>query len=128
MKSTRILYNDRCPICRAEMRHYTRRAEAANAPLVFEDVNRIDTAQWALTEAQVTRRLHAILPDGQVISGIDAFAAIWDYLPSLRWMARAVGLPVLGAFFAVLYDRVAAPILYRMHLRRERLGNPTARP
>lgn len=128
MKSTRILYNDRCPICRAEMRHYIRRAEASNAPLVFEDVNRIDTAQWALAETQATRRLHAILPDGQVISGIDAFAAIWDYLPGLRWMARAVRRPMLGRFFALLYDRVAAPILYRMHLRRERLGNPTARP
>ncbi|UWQ95082.1 DUF393 domain-containing protein [Rhodobacteraceae bacterium M385] len=128
MESTRILYNDRCPICRAEMRHYTRRAEAANASLVFVDVNSIDTAQWALTETQASRRLHAKLPDGQVISGIDAFAAIWDHLPGLRWMARTVRLPVVGAIFALLYDRVAAPLLYRMHLRRERLGNPTARP
>ena len=76
MTSTRILYNDRCPICRAEIAHYRKRAEAAAAPLSFEDLNTADLGDWALTADQAKRRLHAALPDGRIVSGIPAMLAI----------------------------------------------------
>lgn len=122
MDLIRILYNDRCPICRAEIAHYRRRAEASGARLVFEDLNRVDLAAWNLTPDQAKRRLHAALPDGRIISGIPAFAAIWSRLPRMAWLARLVGLPGLGHLADLLYNRLAAPWLYRKQLRREARG------
>lgn len=128
MKHTRVLYNGRCPICRAEISQYARRAETLGAPLLFEDLHEAPLAEWGLSADAAKRRLHAHLPDGRRVSGIEAFAAIWDHLPKMRWMARAVRLPVIGPLTRLAYDHAAAPALYRLHQRRERLGNITPRP
>lgn len=128
MQVTRVLYNHRCPICRAEIAQYARRAEALGAPLVFEDLHKAPLAAWHLTPDQAKRRLHARLPDGSHVSGIAAFAAIWDHLPRLRWLARAVRLPVVGPLARFAYDYLAAPALYHLHRRRERLGNANPHP
>jgi predicted DCC family thiol-disulfide oxidoreductase YuxK len=122
MVRTRILYNDRCPICRAEIAHYRKRAEASAAPLVFEDLNTADLGGWRLTPDQAKRRLHAALPDGQIISGIPAFAAIWAALPGMGWLARLVMLPGLRHLADLAYNRLAAPWLYHRQLRHEARG------
>ena len=130
MSMTRILYNDRCPICRAEIAHYRKRAEAAGAPLVFEDLNHADLGGWGLTPDQAKRRLHATLPDGQIVSGLTAFAAIWSALPGMGWLARVAMAPGLRQLAELLYNRVAAPWLYQRQLRREARGlaAPGTRP
>lgn len=122
MMLTKVLYNDRCPICRAEIRHYRQRADRAGAPLVFEDLNATDLGAWQLTADQAKRRMHARLPDGQIVSGIPAFAAIWRALPGTGWLAWLVERPLLRGIADVLYNRVAAPLLYHKQLRREVRG------
>lgn len=122
MSNTHILYNDRCPICRAEIAHYRARADRSGAPLVFEDLNTADLARWQLSADQAKRRLHAALPDGRIISGIAAFAAIWRALPGMGWLARLVMLPGLHGIADLAYNRIAAPWLYRRQLRREARG------
>ncbi len=128
MDALRILYNARCPICRAEIEHYQARARAQDLPLVFKDLHLADLDKWRLSPDAAKRRLHAMTPAGEVLSGIAAFAAIWDHLPRLRWLARAVRAPVIGPMVRLGYDHAAAPILYRLHLRRERLGKSRAAP
>lgn len=128
MKQTRVLYNGRCPICRAEISQYARRAKELGAPLLFEDLHETPLEEWHLSPDEAKRRIHAHLPDGRRVSGIAAFAAIWDHLPKMRWMARAVRLPVLGPLARLAYDYIAAPTLYHLHQRRERLGNAPPRP
>jgi predicted DCC family thiol-disulfide oxidoreductase YuxK len=122
MDTTRILYNDRCPICRAEIAHYRTRAEATGARLVFEDLNHADLGGWNLTPDQAKRRMHAALPDGTIVSGIPAFAAIWAALPRMGWLARLVMAPGLRQIADLGYNRLAAPWLYRKQMRREAAG------
>jgi predicted DCC family thiol-disulfide oxidoreductase YuxK len=122
MEPVRILYNDRCPICRAEIAHYRQRAEAAGAPLLFDDLNAVALAPWGLTADQAKRRLHAALPDGRIVSGLPAFVVIWEHLPRLRWLARVVMWPGLRQVADLLYNRVAAPWLYRRQVKREARG------
>lgn len=122
MEPTRILYNDRCPICRAEIAHYRKQAEASSAPLKFEDLNRADLGGWKLTPDQAKRRMHAALPDGRIVSGVPAFAAIWAALPGMGWLARLAMAPGLRQVAEMLYNRVAAPWLYRRQIRREARG------
>lgn len=122
MQGVRILYNEGCPICRAEIGHYRDRAESAGAPLVFEDLNKADLAPWRITPDQAMRRMHARMPDGRIVSGVEAFAQIWERLPGYRWLARLVRLPAIGQLAGFAYDRVAAPWLYRRHKRRMALA------
>jgi len=119
MEPTRILYNNRCPICRAEIRHYEAKAARIGAALKFVDLNTTDLDSWALTPDQAKRRMHARLPSGEIVSGIPAFAAIWREFPKLRWLARLVMTPGLHGVADMLYNRVVAPALYRKQMRRE---------
>lgn len=127
MKQTHVLFNGRCPICAAEIAQYRRTADRIDAPLRFEDLHDADLASWTLTTQEAKRRLHARLPDGTRLSGIAAFAAVWDHLPRMRWMARIVRMPGLRWVAAWVYDHIAAPALYRLHKRRERLGKALPR-
>ncbi len=113
---TRILYNDTCPLCRFEIDHYRKTATRHGAPLRFDCLDQ--AATYGLTPDQAARRLH-VLQDGRLLSGLAAFRAIWAGLPRWRWLARLTGFPVLNPVVAFLYDRIAAPLLYRAHLRRQ---------
>jgi predicted DCC family thiol-disulfide oxidoreductase YuxK len=114
---TRVLYNDTCPVCRFEIDGYRRRALAQGLPIRFDALDR--AADWGLDPDAAARRLH-VWHRGQVLSGLPAFRAIWAALPGWRWLAVLTGLPILRPPLAFLYDRIAAPILYRAHLRRQR--------
>ena len=113
-----ILYNDECPVCRFEVDHYRAASDRAGSGLSFDTI-RDAPARWGLSEDDAARRLHVRTGAG-VLSGFDAFLAIWRTLPGWRWAARVAGLPGLRHGMGWLYDRVGAPILYAMHRRRRR--------
>lgn len=114
---TRVLYNHTCPLCRFEIDAYRRRARAEGLPIRFDPLDR--AADWGLTPDEAARELH-VWHDGRVLSGLEAFRALWSALPGWRHLARATGLPVIRPAVAFLYSAVAAPILYRAHRRRQR--------
>ena len=122
---TRILYNDTCPLCRFEIDHYRAAAARDGAPLRFDRLSEAES--WGLTEDQAARRLH-VLQDGKLLSGLAAFRAIWAGLPRWRWLARLTGLPVIRPALTLVYDRIAAPLLYRAHLRRQAKPDPASTP
>jgi len=128
MTNVHILYNGACPVCRAEIHHYRDRAVATGAPLLFEDLTEIDLGTWKLTDDQAARRLHARLPDGRIVSGVEAFALIWERLPRYRRLATLVRLPLVNGLAGFAYNRIAAPILYRRHKRRMALEAVETRP
>lgn len=112
----RILYNDTCPVCRFEIDGYRKLAERQDLPMRFDPVAR--AGDWGMTADTAARRLH-VLVDGRLLSGMAAFRAIWATLPQWRWAARVTGWPMIRPLMDVLYDRVAAPLLYRAHVRRQ---------
>jgi predicted DCC family thiol-disulfide oxidoreductase YuxK len=113
----RVLYNARCPICRAEIGHYASLAATQALPLRFDDLNGPDITFWGVSPDTAARRLH-VLHEGRVVAGIEAFRLIWAELPRYRWLARVTGWPGIRQATAVFYDRVAAPLLYGAHRRR----------
>ncbi len=119
---TRVLYNETCPVCRFEIHGYRRRAVAEGLPIRFDALDR--AADWGLTPDQAARELH-VWQDGHVLSGIAAFRALWSAMPRWRWLARVTGWPVVAPLAEGLYSRLAAPLLYRAHLRRQRRTTPT---
>jgi len=118
-QDTRVLYNGECPVCRFEITHYERYAGKNALPIHFDDLTCGGLAEWGLTQDDAARRLY-VLKHGALLSGIPAFLALWDDMPRYRWLAHVVRCPGVRQVFELLYERVAAPLLYRQHLKRQR--------
>ena len=121
-----VLYDGACPLCRREIGIY--RGLRPNSPVCFADVS--DSAQPLppdATREQLLARFHVRSSDGQLLSGAQAFLALWAALPGWRWLALAGRLP--GAAWAM--ERTYLLFLrWRPGLQRlaSRLERPAAPP
>ena len=115
---TEVLYNARCPVCRAEIDHYRSYAEARGLPIAFHDLNSAELASWGIGADAAAKRLH-VRSEGRIRSGVAAFIALWRAMPRYAWLARIVALPGLRQAAGLIYERVLAPRLYARHLARE---------
>jgi predicted DCC family thiol-disulfide oxidoreductase YuxK len=87
-----VLYDGACPLCRREIGVY--RGLRSSTPVCFADVS--DAAQPlppGTTREQLLARFHVRGSDGQLLSGAQAFLALWATLPGWRWLARVGRLP-----------------------------------
>ncbi|TFL19121.1 thiol-disulfide oxidoreductase DCC family protein [Jannaschia formosa] len=116
-EETRVLYNAECPICSREIDHYRGRAQRNGLPIRFDALQGPGLADWGVDADAAARRLH-VRHQGRVVSGMEAFRLLWRQMPQIAWLARVTGAPGLRQGSDWLYDRVAAPLLYRMHRRR----------
>lgn len=121
-----VIYNDTCPICSREIAAYRRFTERHGLDVTYLGIAASDLHHYGLTKRDAARRLH-VIDSGTLIGGIPAFALLWDRIPRLRWLARAVRLPVLRPLAEAVYDHLLAPALFAMHRRRERLARRNAR-
>jgi predicted DCC family thiol-disulfide oxidoreductase YuxK len=115
------LYDGACPLCRREINIYRRLQP--NTPVCFADVS--DPAAplpGGTTREQLLARLHVRAIDGHLLSGAQAFLALWAALPGWRWLARMGQLP--GAAWAMerLYRSFLSwrPALQRWAARLDR--------
>lgn len=117
---TEVLYNAACPVCSREIDHYAALTVRHALPIGYDDLN--DPAllsRWGIDADEAAKRLH-MRRDGETLSGIPAFIALWQEIPRYRWLARLVSLPVIYRLSVWAYDYALAPLLYRWHLRRSR--------
>ncbi|MBK1636407.1 thiol-disulfide oxidoreductase DCC family protein [Rhodovulum adriaticum] len=118
MNQTEVIYNAECPICSREVGAYRRHAQARGLPIRFSPLDGANLARWGLSAEDAARRFH-VVQDGRLISGVPAFAALWSAMPRYRWLAWLVTRPGLRGVAGWGYDRLAAPLLYAMHRRRQ---------
>jgi predicted DCC family thiol-disulfide oxidoreductase YuxK len=94
-----VLYDGACPLCRREIGVYRGLQPLhADAPMCFADVS---DAAFSLpsalppgtTREQLLARFHVRGRDGALLSGAQAFLALWAALPGWRWLALAGRLP-----------------------------------
>lgn len=102
-----VLYDGACPLCRREIGVY--RGLRSDTPVCFADVSDAAVSLPAgTTRQQLLARFHVQRREGELLSGAQAFLALWAVLPGWRWLALAGRLP--GA--AWLMERA-----YRLFLR-----------
>jgi predicted DCC family thiol-disulfide oxidoreductase YuxK len=84
-----MFYDGGCPLCRREVAHY-RRLDRQNR-IDWVDISRDpETLALGVTLEQAMARLHVQDPQGRLLTGVAAFAAVWDALPGYRHLARLV--------------------------------------
>jgi predicted DCC family thiol-disulfide oxidoreductase YuxK len=123
-----VCYNGACPVCRAEIDHYRTLTKPADQ-LIYRNVAAAPAEDLdpRLKGDTGFRRLHALTADGRLFAGIDAFIAVWERLPRYRWLARLARRGPVRRIAGFLYERAAAPLLFRLHQRRQRSAAATAR-
>ena len=117
MSDTRILHNDTCPICAREVAAYDRLARANGVDFTVDGLDR--AGEWGLDE-DTAARVFRVRHKGELYEGVEAFRVLWAKLPYWRHLAWFTGLPVIRHIADWAYRRIAAPLLYGMHKRRQR--------
>ena len=109
----RLFYDGSCPICMMEIRHLDKLDR--NHALDLQDINAGDFNERFphIDAAEADRLLHAELPDGSMLYGLDASCRAWDVVGKGHWFA----------FLRWPLIRPVADLSYRGFARyRHRLG------
>ena len=98
-----VYYDGGCAVCSREIGLYQRLRGAEF--LNWVDVAHGDPAALGgdLTPAAALARLHVRKPDGKLVSGARAFAALWSALPGTRVLGRVAGQPGIVHLLEVGY-------------------------
>jgi predicted DCC family thiol-disulfide oxidoreductase YuxK len=99
----KLLYDGKCPFCRREV-NWLRRRDRHGA-IEFEDIfgPGFDPGRYGLTQEQVNGHLHGILPEGRVVSRVDAIREAYRAV-GLGWLVWPIRLPVVRWLLDFLYE------------------------
>lgn len=120
-----VLYDGGCPLCRREIGVY--QGLQPNEPVCFTDVSDPSVAlPSGTTREQLLARFHVRGSDGHLLSGAQAFLALWAALPGWRWLALVGRLPGAASGMERLYRFFLRyrPVLQRWAARLDRSGTP----
>ena len=107
-----VWFDGSCPLCRREIT-LMRRLDRRGA-IEFIDIATMPTAQCPVDRAELLSRFHA-RENGRLVSGAEAFAAMWRAIPILRPLGLAARVPIV---FAVLERCYTAFLRVRPRLQR----------
>lgn len=99
----RVLYDAECPLCRREI-EMLRRLDRGRGRIDFEDISapQFDASRYGLDQPAVVARIHAVLPDGSVIEGVEVFRRAYAAV-GLGWLVAPTRWPILSGFFDAAY-------------------------
>jgi len=86
-KPLTVFYDGACPVCSREVGLY--RKLDKNCAVRWHDVSADagDLELDGVTQADALARLHARLSDGRLVTGVQAFIAVWERIPGFRRLA-----------------------------------------
>ncbi|MFM9958914.1 MAG: thiol-disulfide oxidoreductase DCC family protein [Phycisphaerales bacterium] len=101
----RLFIDGECPLCKREGAMLMR-MDRGRGLIALEDIAAptFDPARWGLTHDQVQGAIHAELPDGRVITGLEVFRRAYGVLsPVWGTLWRVTGWPVIRVGFDAGY-------------------------
>jgi predicted DCC family thiol-disulfide oxidoreductase YuxK len=108
-----VFYDGLCPLCSREIEHYRRWAVPDS--ICFIDITKpeFDAGRGGIDLDHAQRVLHVqVARSGDrattMLTGVDAFLALWQVIPRYRWLARLGRIPFIRLFLAIGYRVFAA--------------------
>ena len=101
----KLLYDGACPLCVREV-NFLKRKDGDRGLIKFVDV--ADDAYQPADNAGVDfetamRRIHAVLPDGEIVQNVEVFRRTYELL-GIGWIYAITKLPLVGRLADALYD------------------------
>jgi predicted DCC family thiol-disulfide oxidoreductase YuxK len=102
----RLLYDGDCPLCSREVA-WLRRLDRRSR-IQFEDIAApdFDAGSYGLDAQAVMARIHAVLPGGRVIEGLEVFRLAYAAV-GLGWLLAPSRWPGVGRLFDAAYRSFA---------------------
>jgi len=99
----RVLFDGECPLCAREVR-MLRRLDRGRGRIDFEDIAAPDFApeRYGLDAEGVMARIHGVLPDGQVVEGVEVFRRAYAAV-GLGWLLAPTRWPGLSRLSDAAY-------------------------
>ena len=91
----RVLYDGECPLCAREIRFLEER-DRGRGRIQFEDIAdpEFDPGQYGADASDLMARIHGVLPDGDLIEGMEVFRRAYSAV-GLAWLVAPTRLPGL---------------------------------
>ncbi|MBM4153497.1 MAG: DUF393 domain-containing protein [Lentisphaerae bacterium] len=99
----RLLIDGDCPFCSAEAGWLSRRDRCGRLALVDIRADGFDAARHGADPAAVHAGLHAVMPDGRIVTRMDAVRAAYEAV-GLGWLLAPTRWPGLRSLFDAAYD------------------------
>ena len=99
-----LLYDSECPICQMEV-DFLKKRDIDNH-IRFTDLSSANynpDEHGHIQFEEGMRKLHAVLPDGRVVRGVEVFRQTYEAI-GLGWIFAATSLPVIGQVADYVYD------------------------
>ena len=108
------MFDGQCPFCALEAGWLKRRD--TNGHLAFEDISKpeFDPSQYGLTLNEVMGVMHAVLPDGRVVTKLEVFRQAYRQI-GLGWLLAPTRWPIIRWIADAGYELFAR---YRVPLGR----------
>lgn len=105
-----IFYDGACHLCSHEISYY--RKKDTQSRINFVDISRPDfiAEEHHLEPAKVQTVMHARARSGEVITGVDAFFAIWDEIDGFKKFSKIGRLPPIKLVLKAAYHVFASYI------------------
>lgn len=98
----KVFYDGECPICRREMDWLRKRTP--ERAVVYQDITAsdFDPAIYGTTGEKLMAEIHAQLPDGSLITGVEVFRQLYSQA-GLGWILAPTRLPILSSIADFAY-------------------------
>lgn len=102
-EALKIFYDGECPLCQREAR-VMRRLDRGRGRLELVDYREpgFDPGAYGLTLREIDARIHAVGPDGRVLTSMEVFREAYRRVGK-GWLIAPTGWPVLRPVFDALY-------------------------
>lgn len=88
----KVFYDGQCPICRREIRWVQSRDHHNRIEAIDIESPNFDASAYHLDQQDLRGRIHAICPNGQVVTGVEVFRQIYAKL-GMSWLIQWTRLP-----------------------------------
>lgn len=103
MTQLTVYYDELCILCSNEMKHYKK--QIGSEKILFVDINSpaFDPKKDGLDPFQVHKVMHVKKNNGEILTRVNAFMAIWEILPRYHWLHRMAKIKLIKKIMDIGY-------------------------